>query len=316
MKKICSIFLASLLAVNITACSSSNNKKENNSKPLKEINIGVMPSVDAFPYIVAKEKGIFEKNGIKVNIESFKSAKDRDAALQSGSLDGVCTDLVGVGLLKKSGLDLRITGSTDGKFQLVSSSQSGIKSVEDLKDKNIIISKNTVIEFTLDSILKKSNIKETEVVKEEVPQIPVRLEMLRNNKAQGALLPEPFSSLAMKDGGLLISDSEKLGIAPGVTAFTSKAIKEKTEELKKLYKSYNEAIEYIEKEPLASYEDILIKEIGFPKEMKGSITLPKFRKNTLPKEEDLKFAIEWLVDKNLASKDLKPSDLVDDFAVR
>lgn len=319
--KIATILTSLLLAVNMSACSVSkttNNEQKDAPKDNKGsvLTFGLMPSVDAVPFIIAEKQGLFSKNGVNVKLEFFKSAKDRDAALQSGELDGISTDLVAIGIYQKGGYDVKTTAVTDAKYQLIAGKDSKIENIQDIKGKKVVISRNTVIEFTLDSILNKSGLTEKDIVKEEIPQIPVRLEMLRNNKVEAALLPEPFSSLAMKDGGKLISDSQALSLAPGVSAFTKKAIDNKSSEIKAFYKAYDAAVDYLTKEPISSYEDIVIKEVGYPEDMKGNIKLPAFRKTTLPSEQDLEAAINWLKDKKLSKEDIKKEDLISDIAVK
>ncbi|MTK12144.1 MAG: metal ABC transporter substrate-binding protein [Clostridiaceae bacterium] len=310
-KKIISLISAAALIVTMTACSSTKEKVTKQTTT-----IGLMPSVDAVPFIVADEKGYFKNHGLDVKLQVFKSAKDRDAAFQSGVLDGVTADEVAVSLYQNSDFNVKITGVTDGDFMLVASKASGIKSIKDIKGKSAAISDKTVIEYTLDKILEKNSMKPEDIKKELVPAIPTRVEMLRNNKIDLALLPEPFSTLAIKDGGVLLANARNLGMSPGISAFTEKSIASKGKEIKELYKAYDEAVQYINDTPISQYEDIVIKAAGYPKDMKGKINLPKFRKNALPSEEELKLVIDWTKNKGLVKKDLSPKDLVNDIAIK
>ncbi len=312
-KRTLSIIIILSLTLTLFGCGSSKKDSKDtsaNTKTEKQtLNIGLMPSVDAVPFIIAKDKGFYEKNGVDVKLQVFKSANDRDAALQTGNLDGVSTDEVAVCLYQNAGIDLKITGVTDGDFMLVASKQSGIKSIADVKGKSVAISQKTVIEYSLDKMLEKNSIKPEEVKKVAIPAIPARLEMLKAGKVDLALLPEPFSSAAIKDGAVLLGKTSSEKLLPAVSAFTQKSIDNKSDAIKAFYKAYNEAVEYVNNTPISQYEDTVIKFVGYPEDMKGNIVLPKFRADVLPSDNDLNSAIKWTKDKGIVKKSLTPKDL-------
>ena len=304
------ICAAVILLISLTACSTPDKGTEYEADKLaKTLNFGAIGSVEVIPIIIAEEKGYFEKEGIKVNFQSFKSAKDRDAAFQSGNLDGIICDEVAIALYQNADFDVKITGYTDGNFMLIANPDSGVKSISELKGKSVAISEKTCIEYTLDTILEKNSLLPEDIEKSMVPAIPTRLEMLRTNKVNAALLPEPFSTLAIKDGGILLGSANASGIYTSVTAFTQAAIDSKTSEIKAFFRAYNKAVDYVNSTPIAEYEDIIIKTVGYPEDMKGKIELPEFRKNILPEEADIKSVIDWAVKNNLLKKELNPADL-------
>lgn len=313
LKNILCTITASILVLSLSACSTV---KDDTAATKKTLTFGAMSSVDAVPIVIANEKGYFKKEGIEVNLQTFKNSKDRDAAFQAGSLDGVICDYIAVSLYQNADFNVKITGVTDGDFMLVAGAKSGIKSISDIKGKSVAISEKTAIEYSLDKILEKNSLKPTDVKKSIVPAIPTRLEMLSNSKVDAALLPEPFSSLAIKDGGILLGSAAKLNSFSSVTAFTQKSIDDKSAEIKAFYKAYNEAVDYINSTPISEYEDTIIKTVGYPESMKGKITLPKFRKNTLPTDAELQSAIDWTVKNGLVKKTLAPKDLMSDIGTK
>lgn len=312
-KKMLAIITTTLTAISLIACSPAEETTTSSNKPL---NFGLMGSIDAVPLVIAKEKGFFKEEGVEVNIETFKNSKDRDAAFQGGNLDGVICDEVAISLYQNADFDVKITGITDGDFMLIASADSGIKSLRDLKGKSVAISEKTAIEYTLDSILEKNSMNPNDVEKSIVPPIPTRLEMLRSNNVDAALLPEPFSSLALADGGILLGSATGLATYPSVTAFTQEVIDSRGSDLKGFYKAYNKAVDYINNTQVSEFEDIIIETVGYPDDMKGKITLPTFRKNSLPSESELKTAIEWCEKNELITKSLTPSDLINDIGIK
>ena len=318
MKKILLYLLTSITIFTFTACGKSketNNTAAENA-PKKTITIGVLPDTDSVPFVIADKKGYFEKAGVQVKIEQFKSAKDRDSAFQSGNLDGVITDVLAVTFAKEGGFDVKITSKTDGNYKLLAGKSSGIDSVDKLKGKSVAISQNTLIEYATDKLLEYAKYTEKDIRKEVVPQIPVRLEMLQYGKVDAATLPEPMATLAVKNGAVVIDSTDKHGINPGVMAFTSKAMKESSKEIKAVYEAYNQAVDYINKEAVASYVDILIKEIGFPEDMKDSIVLPKYTKAQMSKEKDVTEVLEWMKSKSLIKNSYQFKDLINEEFVK
>lgn len=312
--KTIALITTSALILSNSICSFA--KTTSPSAKLKSLNFGAISSIDVVPIVVASEKGLFRREGLDVNFEAFKSPKDRDAAFQSGALDGVICDEIAMCLYNNANFNVKITGKTNGDFMLISSPGSGIKTLQELKNKSIAISEKTSIEYTLDKILENNSMTPADVKKIMAPQIPTRLELLRNNKIDAALLPEPYSTLAIKAGGTLLGSASKLATYPSVTAFTGKALLNKSAEIKAFYKAYNEAVDYINKVPIKYYEDVLIKTVGYPADMKGNIKLPKFSKNQLPSTEELKGVIAWSSQNKLITKDIKPDDLINSSYVK
>ncbi|QGU96729.1 transporter substrate-binding domain-containing protein [Clostridium bovifaecis] len=313
LKKILAVVTASILMISLSACSA---KKQDAAKSEQTLSIGAIGSIDVVPIVIANEKGFFKKQGVDVNFQPFKSSKDRDAAFQGGNLDGIIFDEVAACLYQNGGFNVKITGVTDGDFMLIANSKSGIKSIGDIKGKSIAISEKTAIEYTLDQILEKNSLDPKDIKKSMVPAVPTRLEMLRNNKVDAALLPEPFATIAIKDGGVLLGSASKLASYPSVTGFTQKSIDGKGNEIRAFYKAYNEAVDYINSTPISEYEDIVMKTVGYPDDMKGRITLPKFRKNILPSEVEIKTAIDWTSRNGLIKESLSSKDLVNDIGIK
>lgn len=312
IKRIGTILLIAFMVSSLTACGSTPGNQEVKNT----LKVGLTLGVDSIPFVIAQDRGFFAKQGVDVEFEVFKSAKDRDAAFQSGALDGALSDEIGVTLYQNGGFDVKITGITDGDFMLVAGKDSGIKSIEDLKGKKIAISEKTVIEYTLDKILEKNSIKSDEVNKVAISAIPTRLEMLKNNKVDGALLPEPFSTFALNDGAKLLSSAYTQGLYPNVSVFTQDAIAKKAKEIKGFYQAYAQAVEYVNKTPISEYEDLVIKTIGYPEDMKGEIELPTFRQSVIPSDADLQSAIDWSVDKGFVKDTLRPRDMKSEIATK
>lgn len=317
MKKIISMMLIGVMMVVLGGCAAKKTDDGGQtSKPLGNIRIGIMPDVDSIPFIIAQEKGYFKEEGIVVTINPFKSAVDRDSALQSGNLDGAVSDMLAVAFAKSGGFDVAITSLTSGSYKLVVNQQETATSIQDLKGKEVAISKNTVIEYVTDRIMVEGKLPPEDINKIFIPQIPTRLEMLQNGKIAAATLPEPLATVAVKNGGKVLNSSDQLGISPGVMIFTTQSIGQKEKEIKAMYRAYNKAIDYLAHEPMENYIDLLIEKGSFPSSVKGVLVLPKYQKAVVPKNVDIDECMKWLQSRKLIPKTYSAQELVDDRFVR
>lgn len=310
MKKylLLAISLICVFAVMVSGCGNKQSDKE-----LQAITVGVMPDIDSVPIIIAQEKGYFAEEGLKVNIQQFKSAMDRDAALQSGNLDGAISDLLAVAFAKSGGFDVKVTAYTDGDYKLIAGKNENVTSPKDLTGKDVAVSKNTIIEYVTDQITASQSMKEDSINKVVIPQIPTRLEMLQNGKLAAATLPEPMGSIAVANGCKFITDSEQLGINPGVMMFTAKCVDNKRAELQAFYRAYNKAVKYLNEHPQDEYMDLIIEKSGFPAIAKTALKLPKYREAGLPQEKDVVDCMKWMNSKGLIKQEFSYKDLVVDL---
>lgn len=319
MKKLISICVFLALAGILSACSVKKDINPADSKasaPLQAITIGILPDVDSIPFVIAQEKGFFREEGLTVKLEAFKSAVERDSALQSGNLDGAVSDVLAQAFAKEGGMGTIITSLTNGSYKLVVGKDVTAKSLQDLKGKDVGISKNTIIEYVTDQILAESKLASNDINKVIIPQMPARLEMLKNGKLAAATLPEPLASIAVKNGARIVNSSDQLGVSPGILLFTKAAVKDKNKEISAMYRAYNKAVDYLTKEPMDKYIDILTEKGGFPKDVKGNLVLPAYKKASPPSEKDIASVIQWLQAKNLIKKPYTYQELVDTSFVR
>ncbi|EGO64318.1 ABC transporter substrate-binding protein [Acetonema longum] len=312
MKKYIGLLVLMAMVFVLGACSV--NKGEDTAQTagnLGMITLGLMPDVDSIPFIIAQEKGFFKEEGLTVNLKSFKSAVDRDSALQSGNLDGAISDMLAEAFAKNGGFDTVITSMSQGSYKMVVNKDKAVSSIQDLKGQDVAVSKNTIIEYVTDRILAKGGLTPEDINKVVIPQIPTRLEMLQNGKITAATLPDPMGSIAMKNGGKLLSSSDQLGVNPGVLLFTGKAVKAKEQEIKAMYRAYNKAIDYLNKEPMDSYIDLVIEKGGFPPSVKGALVLPSYTKATAASPREVEAVVQWLHSRNLINKAFTYEELAD-----
>ena len=318
MKKLLTAILVFIFAFNMAGCGNKeeNPAKQETGKTQKTITIGVMPDVESVPFIMAEKNGYFTKAGVNVKIEHFTSAKDRDSALQSGKLDGVITDVLAVVFANEGGIDLKMIARNEGNILLMAGKETDIKTVADIKGKSVGLSTNTIMEYTVDKMLQTEQIKAEEINKIAIPPLPTRLEMLQAGKINAAILPEPLAGLAVKDGATVLSSTDLLQNKAGAIAFTGKSIKENPEEIKAIFVAYNEAVDFLQKEPLTGYVDFIIQEQGFPPTIKDSFALPQYTHAVAPDAKIVADVVDWMLNKNLIKHSYAYEDLTAEGVLR
>ena len=93
-KKLISILCSVAMVLSLAACGNGGNSKSADSKDeaskkdgLTKVSIGMVTWPDFMLFYLADEKGIFEKNGLDVDIQEFASTTDNSSAFIAGNLD-------------------------------------------------------------------------------------------------------------------------------------------------------------------------------------------------------------------------------------
>lgn len=299
----------------VAGCSSPPGRGSDQEISLK---LGLIPVEDNFPFFVAEKEGLFAKAGLKVEMVPFNSARDRDLALQSGSIDGEVADIVATALLRKGGTPVKIVSLTmgaspaEGRFALLARPGADINSPGQLKGRTVGISENTIIEYVADGLLREGGVDPGAVQKIAVPQIPERLQLLLGGKLDAALLPDPFASLAARKGARVILDDTKINrnLSQVVLIFREEAINQKTPAIKKLLQVYAEAASLIARNPSA-YQELFIEKARIPAELRDTYLAPHYSPPQLPRQEEVAAVMDWMVAKKLLPAPYKYEDLVD-----
>ncbi len=305
------VFFCTATLFLVFGCGQDATKNDSSKPDVKPgLTVGLMPDTDSVPFIIAKEKGFFEEEGVEVTLQPFKSAMDRDAAMQSGKLDGAVSDLLAVAFALEGGFEVRAVSLTNGSYQLVVGKGFPVDDIRAVKNSAVAVSRNTIIEYVTDQILKANNMSSDSIQKISIPQIPARLEMLQNGKLTAATLPEPMASVAVSNGCKYMTGSTDLGINPGVMVFSAKSVREKNESLKAMFRAYNRAVDYLKKTPREEYIGLVVEKGGFPEAARNVLKLPEYHDATLPKEKDVAEVMNWLKAKSLIKNEFKYRDLV------
>lgn len=329
MKRITSLMLAVVLAAGVLAGCGSKPKDAyqkptapaDSASPVT-LKIGQMPTTDGLPFWIAEQKEYYKQQGVNVELITFKSANERDAAMMGGQIDGMLTDPMGAASLYASGTKVKIVslglGATneEGVFGIVSAPGSGITEVSQLKGVEIANSTNTITHYVMEKLLLDAGFAPEEIKITSIPAIPVRYEAVMSSQVKAALLPDPLLTLAKASGDgatIVVSDASAAhNYSWSVIAFSEQAVQEKATGIKRMLLAYNSAVADLKMDPDA-YLDLMVEKANLPVPAKIAYAgkgVP-FSFAQAPKKEDLESVITWLQEKNYINAPLTYEELVD-----
>lgn len=293
MKK---IILLCMLAIFISACSGTAEVDD----PLS-LSVGIMPSMDAAPILLAKEKGYFDDVGLDADIRIYTNANDRDTEINSNLVDGVVSDILGLITNRKSGFAVRATSSTDTVMPVLINENS-----TDKTEVNVGMGEVSVTNYLSDRYLANFV-----VTKQFISAIPQRMEMAVSGTIDMAIIPEPMASQGELSG--LIKEVMPISDAysPNILMFTEEAIENKEEAIRAFYEAYNQAAEEIESDN-AEARAILVEDLGLNPDIRDLITFPTYHSAQLFDTNHFDAMASWIADNLDIEVEGVYSDHIDD----
>lgn len=311
-----SVVVVGLLASCGTKEETTDSKTTNNPKgKTLSLSFGVMPAVDSLPVYIAEKEGFFKDEGLDLELNSFKSPKDRDAALTSGNLDGANTDLIAVSAYRQGDMDVKIVSQSIGTFSILTGNDD-VTSLNQLKGKTVGYAKNQAPYYFLDEALKSDSLEVSEIGFEEVPQIPVRVELTLNHKIDATVVPEPFRTIGMSQGLKELANSQELDIQSTVFGFTNETLVNNTEAIEAFYRAYNKGVDYVNSNDIDTYYDVLKEKIGFTDEIKKDVKLPKYVHAKQIEGKQVDNAFNWSKEEGIFTKEYNQKDVMSDLLTK
>jgi NitT/TauT family transport system substrate-binding protein len=210
------------------------------------------------PLTLAKEAGIFKKNGLDVSIKKIPQ-KDRHLAIASGDVQCAATTVETWVVWNANGV------ATTQIFQLDKSYgadgmvvRNGIAKISDMKGKTVGASApGTAPYFTLAWFLKKNglSVKDVKVVTLE-PQAAANAFVANAGDLDAAMTYEPYLSTvrAKPEAGKIIATTLDYPMVMDTFGCTPKFLKDNPKAAKALADSYFEAVDMIKRDPKKSFE--------------------------------------------------------------
>ncbi len=206
--------------------------------------LGVSPMSGWYAWYGIEGTGIFEKNGVYVNIQFFPVYSDSLTAFYSGQVDGICIAASDTVAPLNEGVDFKVVLVNDNSYGadgLVV--QDGIGSIEDLKGKTVATEVGTLEHMFFLKILEENNMTIDDVnfvnmtINDAGPAFIA-------GSIDAAVLWEPTLSTAMEAGGkLLYSTKEEPGLIPDTLAVRQDVLDSSQEAVQKIVDSWFDGVE-------------------------------------------------------------------------
>jgi len=291
------------IAILLAGCAAQPAEGEN-------LRIGSLPRIFDLIAYVAQQEGLFEQHGIQVEIVPFRSTVEMNTALLTGELDGIIQDTFEAVNLNKGEKTSKLVGCNimPRMFEVVAAKESGITSAADLKNRKVAVATSTIVDYALDQLLMANGLASDDVVKVNIPVMPLRLEALNQGKVASAILTPPLSDLAAARGGrIIINDINEPFAGPGLI-FSLEALKNKSNATGKFIQAWQEAVELINANP-KKYQEVLNDVALVPEVV--NLEVPTFPKLEIPKEAAVESVVNWFSDKGLLSESVDYKEIVE-----
>lgn len=321
------LLLFSCLVLNM-GCSSKHDKDF--QTPLK---LGILADVYALPAIIAQKNGYFKQLGLNIILVPFQNRATRNQAFIRGSIDLMEANLVTASIMKDEGINIKVLATLkgghpqQGRSAIIVNQDSPILNLKDLAGKKIAISPNPIYSFIIDNILEGAGLSPSSVTKVKIDNFSDALTMLSNNKVSAALFPETLLSFAQQQGFHIIADDLDKHLYYAVLVAHGALCDKYTSLLKKLTTAYSQAIEVINRKPIAFRKEILqfadfpsdepdlLREellcmAKAPRGIKKSIPIPSYAIPEIPSKESIQQVFSWLHKNRMLKNDISYDDFV------
>jgi ABC-type nitrate/sulfonate/bicarbonate transport system substrate-binding protein len=283
-------------------------------------------SADQLPAWVAKETGIFEKNGLDAQLIFFTGGTTSILALVSG--DVPITQVAGPGLVNSAlaGSDAVFVAAGITSLNYVLMGKPGLTKPEQLKGGTVAISRfgsatDSIARFALNAIGLAPG---KDVTLVQVGSGPARLDAALTGKVSAAVINPPSSYIAEKRGLTVVVDVAKMGLVFQHTgaATTRRFIKEHPDIVRKYVKAQVEAVHRIwtDKEAgiraLAKYMGRGVDRDILEKSWQGVLTESLLPKKQYPTLKGLQTVLDEIAERDPRAKTAKPEQFVDFTFIR
>jgi NitT/TauT family transport system substrate-binding protein len=198
---------------------------------------------------IAKEKGLFKKNGVEVELVWFPIYTDSLNALNTGQLDANCQTWSDTMFPLAQDIPLKVVLVNDNSFGndgLVARPE--IKSVADLKGKTVATELGTVDHFLLLQALARNGLKESDVVYKNLT-VPDASAAFLAGQLDAAVVWQPWLYNIVKEGkgNLLFTSADIPGLIPDLLVFKADTAAKRADEVQKIVNTWFDVVEFIEK---------------------------------------------------------------------
>lgn len=218
------------------------------------IRLGVPVWVGWMPWWVAKEKGLFTKRGVAVELKNFAVQGDAVTALAGGNLEAASlatNDILTINAAGPKASVVLLHDESAGADMLI---VRGIAKPKDLKGQRIALEIGGVSHFFLTKLLAQQGLTEKDVTLVNMAA-PDAGAAFAAKSINAAVTWEPFGTQGIKSGGkLLLTSKDTPGAIVDVLGVGNDVLKNRPDAVKLLVASWFDALEYVKKHQAESFK--------------------------------------------------------------
>ena len=233
------------------------------------------------PLYIARDEGIFKKNGVDVDLILMEDPKERFPAMMADRIQMIASTVDTALLYMKKPTDFQYVvaiDDSDGGDGIVA--KKDITSIADLKGKKVAVDDGSVSDFYLNVLLGKAGLKESELQTVNMTAADAGSAFVAG-RVDAAVTWQPWLSRGeATDFGHLLTDSSKTpGLITDVLIAKTDWVKAHQKEVAAIVKSWYEAVAFYEQHPDEAIP-IMAKGVGGwlkdPKAFKATLSGIKF----------------------------------------
>lgn len=196
---------------------------------------------------IAKEKGLFKKNGVNVTLVWFPVYTDSLTALNTGKIDANCSAWCDVIAPLAEGVKLKVVLVNDnsaGNDAIIG--RPGIKSIQELKGKTVATELGTVEHFMLLQALAKNGMSEKDIQFKNLT-VPDAAAAFIAGKVDGAGVWQPWISQIQREGKgtVLFTSKEIPGLIPDLLVFQETVAAARAPDVQNIVRTWFEVLAFI-----------------------------------------------------------------------
>jgi NitT/TauT family transport system substrate-binding protein len=276
--------VVAILALVVGGCGGGGDDGAGNGAGPQEVRVGVLPTSGIAPLYLGRERGFFERRGIRLELQVAAGGAAVVPAVMSGDLDVGYGASLSSAIARAKGLPIKIVAQgtiaadepEDSINKLVVRKSGPIREPADLEGGTVAVNTlGSIAEVGIKATLERRGVDLSKVkfVELGLPEMPAALE---KGRVDAIWATEPFLSELEAGAGrsLYAWDVE---FAPGASLasyFTREAfVEEESETLERFVAAVEESLTYAQEHP-DEVRDAISKYLDIPSRAAASMTLP------------------------------------------
>jgi NitT/TauT family transport system substrate-binding protein len=246
-----------------------SNCRHTNTGSAQPFKITINSWIGFAPLYIAQERGLFEKEGIKVELVRIEDTGARKSAMIANQVDAYGASVDGVALDVAQGMPGHIVMAFDqsnGSDGIIA--KTDIRTISDLKGRTVAVQPGLTGHFLLMYVLARNglNYKDVNITDMDSDKAGAAFAA---KQVDVAVTWEPWLSQAQEKGGhKLVTSAELPGVIVDTLCVTEKAHAEKSDHIKAVIRAWFAALDYM-KSHKSDATQIMAKSYGLTEQQVG-----------------------------------------------